>query len=584
MKKAPLLWLVVLLGLCVLALVPAMPSVSLPKEDSGIFLYFGQQINAGKLPYVDLFDHKPPMVFYLDALGLALGGRWGVWALELTSLFAAGLAGFIFLRRFYNQWVAGYAILALLLNLGLVLERGNLTEEYALPFQFIALALFAGLDEQRGFRWRSYLIGVCAGFAFMLRQNLIGIWLVLALIVILRAANRREARTLLELLRWAGGAAVVIGGWVVYFAVKGMLPAFWDVAFVYNFVYSDVTNPQRLAALTGALGFITQTSGFFAIASIAWLAGIAAILITHAPTRQTLTHRWAGVPLSLAGLYLAGRALIVAEAGISAWRAGQIALGLALIGLGVVFWLGIPAKRLAPWLAGLQRGEMAANLPLFIAVLDVPVELGLITLSATNFAHYFMALLPALTLLIGFFAASIISWAGMPRKVMPAVWLALFLIPIGQTGATLWAEQSQVHFDEQLSETVAYIKSNTQPSEKILVWGFNTGLYYLSERQAASRFMMQGPLYQKGYTSPTKVQAFLDELKANPPALIIDTRMYPFTAIEELKGAVPKSVSCLIPGTPVPDGMLDVFSWMCGKYAPAASFGRDNWLIYRLRK
>ena len=83
-----------LVGLAFYALAPAAPSLTqIPNIDYSIFQYVGERIREGQLPYRDVFDHKPPLIFYLDALGLTLGGgsRWGIWALQLIAVGSAGL-------------------------------------------------------------------------------------------------------------------------------------------------------------------------------------------------------------------------------------------------------------------------------------------------------------------------------------------------------------------------------------------------------------------------------------------------------------------------------------------------------------
>jgi hypothetical protein len=48
-----------------------LPGISVPLDrDEGAFGYMGQLINAGKLPYRDGVDHKPPVAFYINALAL----------------------------------------------------------------------------------------------------------------------------------------------------------------------------------------------------------------------------------------------------------------------------------------------------------------------------------------------------------------------------------------------------------------------------------------------------------------------------------------------------------------------------------
>ena len=42
--------------------------------DSAMFQTIGKYWAQGHLPYVELFDHKGPIIFFINALGYALGG------------------------------------------------------------------------------------------------------------------------------------------------------------------------------------------------------------------------------------------------------------------------------------------------------------------------------------------------------------------------------------------------------------------------------------------------------------------------------------------------------------------------------
>ncbi len=217
------LWLLGLFLVSVLALSVATPVAQhVPGPDSAINLYFGRQLNAGLLPYRDLFDLKPPGIFYIDALGLWLDGgtRWGVWALQLISVFTAAVIGFFFLRRYFKTWISGLAAVSFLINLPLVLDRGNLTEEYALPLQFAALFLFAQLENQKGFRWKSLLFGVLFGLTFMLKQLLVGLWVSLGIIFLVQVIWSRKWSRLIEIAWWAAGVAVVVLPVVILFCFE----------------------------------------------------------------------------------------------------------------------------------------------------------------------------------------------------------------------------------------------------------------------------------------------------------------------------------------------------------------------------
>src|SRR6266496_1916463 len=73
-----------------IALFPSNPNnMTLPSRDSGVFLYVGWRFLNGDIPYRDVWDHKPPLIYFVDALGLRLtpDSLWGVWLLQFIVIF-----------------------------------------------------------------------------------------------------------------------------------------------------------------------------------------------------------------------------------------------------------------------------------------------------------------------------------------------------------------------------------------------------------------------------------------------------------------------------------------------------------------
>jgi len=72
-----------LIALVMLVISPLNPAN--PGRDSGVFLYVGQAILSGHIPYRDVWDHKPPLIYYIDTAGLMLtaGSLWGVPTIPL---------------------------------------------------------------------------------------------------------------------------------------------------------------------------------------------------------------------------------------------------------------------------------------------------------------------------------------------------------------------------------------------------------------------------------------------------------------------------------------------------------------------
>lgn len=57
--------------------------------DSAIFQTIGKYWAQGVTPYAQLFDHKGPLIFFVDAVGYWLHGRSGVLVVQTLSLAAA---------------------------------------------------------------------------------------------------------------------------------------------------------------------------------------------------------------------------------------------------------------------------------------------------------------------------------------------------------------------------------------------------------------------------------------------------------------------------------------------------------------
>ena len=68
--------LFVLIGLIVVITLIALPMITYPLgRDQGEFATIGRGILDGRIPYVDLWNPKPPAVFYVYALAMTLFGR-----------------------------------------------------------------------------------------------------------------------------------------------------------------------------------------------------------------------------------------------------------------------------------------------------------------------------------------------------------------------------------------------------------------------------------------------------------------------------------------------------------------------------
>lgn len=269
------------LGLALAVLLPFNP-VNTPyaTRDSGVFLYMGWRILNGELPYRDVWDHKPPLIFYLNALGQWLGGhsRWGIWVIEVLLAALAFHLVYQLLKKYINPLAATLSAILTAFTLFFVIQGGNFTTEYTLPIQFatIIICLQIAAKPSAGF-WRCFWLGVLIALAFFMKQTAIGMGLaVYAWLLVNRLKNRQFKPLLLETGSILAGFLFISLVIVAYFYMMGGLQDFWQAAFAYNFAYSASSLMVRLKLLLAMLITVGKTGlvqlaliGF--IISLIWL-------------------------------------------------------------------------------------------------------------------------------------------------------------------------------------------------------------------------------------------------------------------------------------------------------------------------
>lgn len=221
------------------------PLFSYPGRDAGIFMYVGSLILKGKVPYLDVWENKGPLVFYINALGLSLGegSRWGIWLMEFLFLCGAVWLCYSLIRSIMGGIPALIGVFVMVAAAGNVLQGGNYSEEYSVLFSCLALwAFFKGTNDPRS-KLFDVLIGLSLGLNILLRPNNISMQVAVAGAFFLLTFFSREWKLLVRrAVLIVFGAAVVVVPVVLYFAVQGALQEMINVVLVFNFQYSSDTS------------------------------------------------------------------------------------------------------------------------------------------------------------------------------------------------------------------------------------------------------------------------------------------------------------------------------------------------------
>ncbi len=159
------------------------------------------------------------------------------------------------------------------------------------------------------------------------------------------------------------------------------------------------------------------------------------------------------------------------------------------------------------------------------------------------FGHYFIQVLPSLSLMAALFAGNRFHAKGEGRiKIWRYSTLALTLLPgVIFTGMAISFEAATDTWGgikPDFRPATEYIKNHTRPEDKIFVWGWFTPVYVYSERTPATRFVNTQihTSYKKGSDPDEKDRADIawravpeawpmleKDLGRRPPELIVDT-------------------------------------------------------------
>jgi hypothetical protein len=109
-----------------------------------------------------------------------------------------------------------------------------------------------------------------------------------------------------------------------------------------------------------------------------------------------------------------------------------------------------------------------------------------------------------------------------------ALWTQTYF-PVGDASKPTYKYDSQVPLI--LGEIVS---RNTRPSDRVLVWGDSAIAYVLSGRESSSYYPVTRPLFTRSCSERT-IRGFIDDLRANPPELIVlENSLLPEAAVEKL--------------------------------------------------
>ena len=209
--------------------------------DSAVFRYVSLVMDNGGMPYLDAFDHKGPLVYVINLIGLHIDYWWGVWVLEFLAM-AISLAAVYQAARLLTGRTESHLVSLLVCAVwATFLGGGNLTEEWGLPF--ITVSGYLLLDYWINDRTSAVKVatcGCCFGAVMMIRPNMVVVWTVFCLAIMARCVKRGRLGTIgAFVVQFFVGAAIVVLPFLLWLGSNNAIEAFVDDYFIFNFLYSS---------------------------------------------------------------------------------------------------------------------------------------------------------------------------------------------------------------------------------------------------------------------------------------------------------------------------------------------------------
>lgn len=280
------------------------PPYDLYFDDKEIFEYFGFLIGKGKVPYKDFFDHKPPLIFFINYFGLLLGS-WGLWIIDAVLVMLVSLR---FLKLNIEYGVRYPVILPILFNFFLrhhVLSFGvGMTREYSTILLLLALCLV--LSKSRN---KYLFLGILTALIFLIQQEQVVILAPFLAYSFWTDIREHKQKLFKKASLFLFGGMIVIAPLLFYFLLNNALADFWNNAFVFNTQwYTKEETPGLIRQIITLKNYIYQLNFDVIVIMALVLSGVA--LIAGHSQRGLLITGLVAFPLSFISEFLAGKLTI----------------------------------------------------------------------------------------------------------------------------------------------------------------------------------------------------------------------------------------------------------------------------------
>lgn len=210
--------------------------------DVNCFFTVGRGITHGMVPYLDLYDQKGPLLYYVYALAALISENsfLGAFVIEVllfaVFLFFSGRIAETLSDRPVSFWLTA-AGLGIGIPLSPAFSHGGSAEEFFLPVFAASLwIVLKTMHDRRDLnRTQGILLGAAAAAALWTKYTFCGLYAGMAAAILIRYIADHRIRELPRLIfRALTGAAALSAAVLLWYWIRGGLSALWNAYFIDN--------------------------------------------------------------------------------------------------------------------------------------------------------------------------------------------------------------------------------------------------------------------------------------------------------------------------------------------------------------
>lgn len=252
--------------LLMLTLIVRLPFVfpAVLNWDESTFVLMGQSIVDGYLPYVKLWDNKPPLAFAFYALVIALFGKDMLYIRLAGTLCVVVAAFFVYLLA-YRLWDRRTGLIAAILCIVAIslLQTGQatMTEHVVLLPLLGAVYLLIRRNESVS---AFFLIGMLMATATLVRLNMGFVAIMVGAYILATSVHARRS-ALPRIAAYCFGGILIVAITVVPYWLTGQQEIWWTSVIAAPLRYSDSQSTifrLLVSQVRNALGFYWDGAGY----------------------------------------------------------------------------------------------------------------------------------------------------------------------------------------------------------------------------------------------------------------------------------------------------------------------------------